>query len=95
MLASESPRRKALLAQAGIVPDATRPARIDETPLKDEAPRAHALRLAIAKAQSVARMWTDDPALLTGAAGVALALVSALDPEVLGWDAPLVVRAGA
>jgi septum formation protein len=67
VLASESPRRKALLAQAGIVPDATRPARIDETPLKREAPRAHALRLAIAKAQSVARMWTDDPALVLAA----------------------------
>jgi septum formation protein len=67
VLASESPRRKALLAQAGIVPDATRPARIDETPLKRETPRAHALRLAIAKAQSIARMWTDDPALVLAA----------------------------
>jgi septum formation protein len=67
VLASESPRRKALLAQAGIVPDATRPARIDETPLKHEAPRAHALRLAIAKAQSVARAWNEDPALVLAA----------------------------
>ena len=50
MLASESPRRKALLAQAGIVPDAIRAAAIDETPLKGELPRDYALRLAAAKA---------------------------------------------
>jgi septum formation protein len=67
VLASESPRRKALLAQAGIVPDAIRPAEIDETPLKGEAPRAHALRLAIAKVQCVARAWTGDPALVLAA----------------------------
>jgi septum formation protein len=67
VLASESPRRKALLAQAGIVPYAIRPAEIDETPLKGEAPRAHALRLAIAKAQSVAGAWTEDPALVLAA----------------------------
>ncbi|HWD67160.1 MAG TPA: Maf family protein, partial [Caulobacteraceae bacterium] len=46
MLASESPRRKALLEQAGIVPDAIRAASIDETPLKSEAPRVYAERLA-------------------------------------------------
>src|SRR5947207_12433162 len=67
VLASESPRRRALLAQAGIVPDAIRPAQMDETPLKHEAPRAHALRLAIAKAQSVARAWTEAPALVLAA----------------------------
>ena len=54
VLASESPRRKALLAQAGIAPDAVKPASIDETPLKGEVPRAHALRLAIAKANAAA-----------------------------------------
>jgi len=46
MLASESPRRKALLAQIGIVPDVVRAADIDESPLKAEQPRLHALRLA-------------------------------------------------
>ena len=54
VLASESPRRKALLAQAGIVPDAVIPAAIDETPHKQEAPRAHAMRLAGEKARAVA-----------------------------------------
>jgi septum formation protein len=54
VLASESPRRAALLAQAGIVPDAILPAAIDETPLKGEQPRQHALRLATQKARVVA-----------------------------------------
>jgi septum formation protein len=54
VLASESPRREALLAQADIVPDAIRAAAIDETPLKGEPPRAYALRLACAKAEAVA-----------------------------------------
>jgi septum formation protein len=53
LLASESPRRKALLAQAGIVPDLIRAAAIDETPLKAEQPRIYALRLAEAKANAV------------------------------------------
>ena len=53
VLASESPRRKALLAQAGIVPDEIRAASIDETPLKDEEPRRHAERLAEAKARAI------------------------------------------
>ena len=54
ILASESPRRKALLAQAGIVPDAIVPAGIDESPKKHEQPRLHALRLATEKARAVA-----------------------------------------
>jgi septum formation protein len=54
LLASESPRRKALLAQVGIAPDLIRAAAIDETPLKDELPRPYALRLAAAKAKAVA-----------------------------------------
>ncbi len=54
VLASESPRRKALLAQAGIVPDQVRAAAIDETPLKAELPRVYAERLAEAKARKVA-----------------------------------------
>ena len=52
VLASESPRRLALLAQAGIVPDAVAPAAIDETPRKAELPRLYALRLASEKAQA-------------------------------------------
>ncbi|MFZ3033693.1 MAG: Maf family nucleotide pyrophosphatase [Parvibaculum sp.] len=54
ILASASPRRLALLAQIGIAPDAVRPADLDETPLKAELPRFHAVRLAVEKAKAVA-----------------------------------------
>ena len=54
ILASESPRRAALLAQAGIVPDAILPAAIDESVRKGETPREHAMRLAAEKARVVA-----------------------------------------
>ena len=54
VLASASPRRLELLARIGVVPDAIDPAELDETPLKDESPRAHAIRLAREKALAVA-----------------------------------------
>jgi septum formation protein len=54
-LASASPRRLALLAQIGLVPDEVAPAEIDETPQKDELPRPLAQRLARAKVQAAAR----------------------------------------
>jgi septum formation protein len=57
VLASESPRRLALLAQAGITPDAVLPAAIDESVLKGEQPRIHALRLAVEKARRVESEW--------------------------------------
>src|SRR5260370_15878173 len=52
VLASGSPRRLALLNQAGIEPDALRPADVDETPRRGELPRACANRLARAKADA-------------------------------------------
>ena len=55
VLASGSPRRLALLNQAGIEPDALRPADVDETPKKGELPRACANRLARAKAEAALR----------------------------------------
>src|SRR5450759_4912696 len=51
VLASGSPRRLALINQAGIEPDALKPADIDESPHRGEIPRAHANRLARAKAE--------------------------------------------
>jgi len=54
VLASASPRRRDLLAQIGIVPDAVDPADLDESPRKREQPREHARRLAVAKAALVA-----------------------------------------
>ncbi len=53
VLASASPRRLDLLKQVHIVPDKIIAANIDETPLKDELPRDHAARLAVAKAKAV------------------------------------------
>ena len=45
VLASASPRRLALLEQAGLKPDALLPSDLDETPLKSERPRDLARRL--------------------------------------------------
>jgi septum formation protein len=52
VLASGSPRRLSLINQAGIEPDALRPANVDEIPRKGELPRALATRLARAKAEA-------------------------------------------
>jgi septum formation protein len=49
VLASASPRRRELLAQAGIVPDRIVSTDVDETPEPGELPRALALRLASLK----------------------------------------------
>jgi septum formation protein len=52
VLASGSPRRLALLNQAGIEPDSLIPCELDEIPHKGELPRALATRLARAKASA-------------------------------------------
>ena len=54
VLASASPRRRALLEQIGYAPDAVEPAALDEAVLPGELPEAHAARLAKAKAEAVA-----------------------------------------
>jgi len=54
ILGSASPRRKELLAQMGVVPDAILPPDIDEAPRKGELPRPYAARLAREKAEAVA-----------------------------------------
>jgi septum formation protein len=68
VLASASPRRLELLAQIGIVPDRVVAPEIDETPMRDEPPRACALRLARAKAGTV-----DAPGCLVLAADTVVA----------------------
>src|SRR3974390_3215692 len=61
VLASGSPRRLGLVNQAGIEPDALKPADIDETPMRGEIPRAYATRLAREKAQAaLANVSLDD-----------------------------------
>jgi septum formation protein len=54
ILGSASPRRKELLAQLGIVPDAILPPDIDEDPHKGELPRPYCARIALEKVQAVA-----------------------------------------
>jgi septum formation protein len=85
-LASESPRRKALLAQAGITPDLVRAAAVDETPLKDELPRRHALRLAEAKARAVLEKHAAPPMLVL-AADTVVALGRRILPKAQDADA--------
>ncbi|MGB3277977.1 MAG: Maf family protein [Pseudorhodobacter sp.] len=53
ILGSASPRRLALLAQIGVVPDAVLPPDIDEDPLKGELPRPYCARIAREKALAV------------------------------------------
>jgi len=53
VLGSASPRRRELLAQMGLVPDAVLPPDIDETPRKAELPRPYAARVAREKALAV------------------------------------------
>src|SRR5258708_26858815 len=61
VLASGSPRRLSLLNQAGIEPDALRPADVDETPKRGELPRACANRLARANADAALKsLQLDD-----------------------------------
>ena len=59
VLASASPRRLDLLARLGIAPAQVIATDIDETPLKRETPRPHAVRLAFAKAEAAAARAPD------------------------------------
>ena len=85
VLASESPRRVALLAQVGITPDAILPAAIDETVRKGELPRIHALRLASEKARKVESEWSGKPALIL-AADTVVAVGRRILPKALDDD---------
>lgn len=53
ILGSGSPRRRELLAQIGVTPDAIRAPDIDETPQKAELPRPYCARMAREKAAAV------------------------------------------
>jgi nucleoside triphosphate pyrophosphatase len=67
VLASESPRRAALLAQVGITPDVILPTAIDESVRKGEVPRVHALRLATEKARAAHGQWNGASAFILAA----------------------------
>lgn len=66
VLASGSPRRLQLLQQAGIAPDHLSPVNADETPLKSEAPRSLAKRLAREKAELAMQNVARSPELQGG-----------------------------
>lgn len=53
ILASSSPRRLTLLKQIGVIPDQVVSPDVDETPARDELPRAYAVRMAQAKSAAV------------------------------------------
>ena len=76
VLASGSPRRLALLAQAGVKPDLLSPADLDETPKKAEAARSLAKRLAREKAmvavQNMKRIGEDGAYVLSADTVVAV-----------------------
>jgi len=78
ILASASPRRLALLGQAGVVPARIIAPEVDETPEKGELPRVHALRLAVAKAEAVA---AQAPEALVLAADTVVALGRRILPK--------------
>lgn len=61
VLASGSPRRLALMQQAGLDPDLLRPADIDETPKRGELGKTLAKRLSHSKAESAYRSIRHDP----------------------------------
>lgn len=70
ILGSGSPRRKELLAQIGVVPDAIRAPDIDETPQKAELPRPYCVRMAREKVAAVSA--GDDDIVLCADTTVAL-----------------------
>ncbi len=70
ILASASPRRKELLKQLNIIPQAIISPKIDESPLKDEKPKDLALRLSKAKAETV---FKDNEAVYVLAADTVVA----------------------
>jgi septum formation protein len=79
ILASASPRRLDLLARIGVEPDAVVPADVDESVLKGELPREHALRLAREKAEAVA---VKEPGALVLAADTVVAVGRRILPKV-------------
>jgi septum formation protein len=83
ILASGSPRRLDLLAQAGITPDKLMPMDLDETPRRAEHPRSLARRLAQDKAEAAFQVVRTDPAW-AGSYILAADTVVAVGRRILG-----------
>lgn len=67
VLASASPRRRALLEQIGVLPADVVATDIDETPYPQEVPLAYARRMAVSKAQAIAGSSYSQSALILAA----------------------------
>jgi septum formation protein len=83
ILASGSPRRLDLLAQAGITPDKLLPMDLDEAPKRAEHPRSLARRLAQEKAEAAFQHVRSDPAW-AGSYILAADTVVAVGRRILG-----------
>ena len=83
ILASGSPRRLDLLAQAGITPDRLLPMDLDETPRRAEHPRSLARRLAQDKGEAAFQVVRTDPAW-AGSYILAADTVVAVGRRILG-----------
>jgi septum formation protein len=83
ILASGSPRRLDLLAQAGITPDRLLPMDLDETPRRAEHPRSLARRLAHEKAEAAFESVKTDPSW-AGSYILAADTVVAVGRRILG-----------
>ena len=83
ILASGSPRRLDLLAQAGITPDRLLPMDLDETPRRAEHPRSLARRLAQDKAEAAFQVVRTDPSW-AGSYILAADTVVAVGRRILG-----------
>lgn len=93
ILGSASPRRLELLAQIGVVPDAVRPAEIDETPRPRELPRAYCAR--IAREKAAALDCAADEAILSADTTVAVGRRILGKPETAAQAAEfLILMAG-
>ncbi len=92
ILGSGSPRRKELLAQLGIIPDAILPPDIDETPNRGELPRPYCARLAREKALAV--QADADDIILCADTNVALGRRILGKPENAGEAAAFLTALG-
>ena len=92
ILGSGSPRRRELLAQIGVVPDAISPPDIDETPRKGELPRPYCARLAREKVEAV--LAGEDDIVLCADTTVALGRRILGKPEDAGQAAQFLTDLG-
>jgi septum formation protein len=92
ILGSASPRRRDLLAQLGLIPDAVTPPDIDETPRKGEMPRFYCTRLALEKVRAV--QGDDDDVILCADTTVALGRRILGKPRDAGEAAAFLVALG-